>query len=131
MARKKLTGKTCRIPPAAIPLLKDLRAKMERTSHIGGLKLNPEVRLSDGIVIQFGLLLANLTMTPGHSLIDRKALVHQINREIIQHMAELERCDDDTRCAKIEMLIAGASEFSGYDTSAPLRAATPEGGKPS
>ena len=108
-------------------MLKDLRAKMERTSHIGGLKLNPEVRLSDGVVISWGLALANLTMNPALSLIDRKALVQQINHEVVQHLAEFEGCDDDTRRAKIEMLIAGASEFSGYDTSAPLRAVPPEG----
>ena len=128
--RRIKTGKTVRIPESALPMLKDLRAKMEQTSHIGGLKLNTEVRLTDGVVIAFGLALANLTMNPALSLIDRKALVEQINL-VIQHRAELEGCDDDTRHAKIEMLIAGASEFSGYDTSAPLRAATPEGGKPS
>ena len=108
-------------------MLKDLRAKMEQTSHIGRLKLNPEVRLSDGVVIGFGLVLANLTMTPDLSLINRKTLVDQINHEVIQHLAELGDCDDDTRRAKIELLIAGASEFSGYDTSAPLRAAPTEG----
>ena len=124
-------GKHVRLPESAIPMLKDLRTKMEKTSHIGGLRLSPEARVSDGVVVAFGLALANLTMTPGHSLIDRKALVQQINREIIEHMAELESCDDDTRCAKIEMLIAGASEFSGYDATAPIRAAKPEGALPS
>ena len=128
--RRIKTGKTVRIPESALPMLKDLRAKMEQTSHIGGLKLNTEVRLTDGVVIAWGLALANLTMNPALSLIDRKALVEQINHEVIQHLAELES-DDDTRRAKIEMLIAGASEFSGYDTSAPLRAVPPEGDKPS
>ena len=125
--RRIKTGKTVRIPESAIPMLKELRAKMEQTSHIGGLKLNTEVRLSDGVVIGWGLALACLTMNPELSLIDRKALVEQINHEVIQHLAELEGCDDDTRRAKIEMLIAGASEFSGFDTSAPLRAVPPEG----
>ena len=125
--RRIKTGKTVRIPESALPMLKDLRAKMEQTSHIGGLKLNTEVRLTDGVVIAWGLALANLTMNPALSLIDRKALVEQINHEVIQHLAELESDDDDTRRAKIEMLIAGASEFSGYDTSAPLRAVPPEG----
>ena len=129
--RRIKTGKTVRIPESAIPMLKELRAKMEQTSHIGGLKLNPEVRLSDGVVISWGLALACLTMNPELSLIDRKALVKLINHEVIEHLAELGDCDDYTRCAKIEMLIAGASEFSGYDTSAPLRAAKTEGSKPS
>ena len=123
--RRIKTGKTVRIPESALPMLKDLRAKMEQTSHIGGLKLNTEVRLTDGVVIAWGLALANLTMNPALSLIDRKALVEQINQGD-SALAELES-DDDTRRAKIEMLIAGASEFSGYDTSAPLRAVPPEG----
>ena len=129
--RRIKTGKTVRIPESSIPVLKELRAKMEQTSHIGRLKLNPEVRLSDGVVIAFGLVLANLTMTPDLSLINRKALVEQINHEVIQHLAEFGGDDDDTRRAKIEMLIAAASEFSGYDASAPLRAAPPEGDNPS
>ena len=125
------TGKTVRIPESALPMLKDLRTKMEQTTTVGGLKLNLEVRLSDGIVIAWGLALANLTMNPNLSLIDRKALVQRINHEVVQHLAELGDCDDETRRAKIELFIAGASEFSGYDTSAPLRAVPPEGGKPS
>ena len=37
---------------------------MEHVSHIGGLKLNPYVTLSDGVVVAFGLFLANLAMSP-------------------------------------------------------------------
>ena len=129
--RRIKTGKTVRIPESAIPMLKELRAKMEKTSHIGTLKLNQEARLSDGVVIGFGLVLANLTMTPDLSLINRKTLVDQINHEVIQHLAEFGGDDDDTRRAKIELIIAAASEFSGYDASAPLRAAPSEGETPS
>ena len=129
--RRIKTGKTVRIPESALPMLKELRAKMEKTSHIGGLKLNAEVRLTDGVVLGWGLALANLTMNPEFSLVNRKALVKQINQAVIEHLAELGDCDDDTRRAKIEMLIAGASEFSGYDTTAPLRATKTEGGLPS
>ena len=129
--RRIKTGKTVRIPESSIPVLKELRAKMEKTSHIGTLKLNQEARLSDGVVIGFGLVLANLTMTQDLSLINRKTLVEQINHEVIQHLAELGDCDDDTRRAKIEMLIAGASEFSAYHPDSPLMAAASQGGTPS
>ena len=107
-------------------------ARRWRKRRISGtLKLNQEARLSDGVVIGFGLVLANLTMTQDLSLINRKTLVEQINHEVIQHLAELGDCDDDTRRAKIEMLIAGASEFSAYHPDSPLMAAASQGGTPS
>ena len=57
MKRIKM-GKTVRIPDSAVLMMKDLRSKMEKTSSIGGLKLIPEFRLSDGVVIAFALAVA-------------------------------------------------------------------------
>ena len=103
-------------------MLRDLRAAMERTTTVAGLRINPVVKLSDGLVIAWGLALANMTMNPKCALIDRTKFLENLDRELVQRLAELGDCTDDERRARLEMLVAGASKFSAYDPSSPLRA---------
>ena len=103
-------------------MLRDLRAAMERTTTVAGLRINPVVKLSDGLVIAWGLALANMTMNPKCALIDRTKFLENLDRELVQRLAEFGDCTDDERRARLEMLVAGASEFSAYDPSSPLRA---------
>ena len=48
MARIK-RGKNVRLPENALPMLEELREKMGRTSHIGGMVVNPALKLGDGL----------------------------------------------------------------------------------
>ena len=121
--RKRDPGKTIRLSEQALPMLADLREKMESTTHIGGMKLNPIVKLTDALVLAWSLALANMVMTPQISVIDRKEFTQNLNREIVQRRVELENCTDDERLAKLDLIVASHSEFSGYDPSSPLRAA--------
>ena len=56
--RQKKTGKTVRIPESSIPLLKDLRAKMEQTISVCGVRVVAVTRPSDGVVLACALSLA-------------------------------------------------------------------------
>ena len=104
---------------------------MANTSHIGGLRLNHIVKLGDGVVISWALALANMAMNPKCSLIEREAFLENLDRELVKRFAELKEASPDERHAMLELLVAGNSEFSAYDPSAPLRATQPAGGEPS
>ena len=123
----KKPGGTVRLAEFALTMVKDLRAMMEHTTHIGGLQLNPIVKLTDGIVVAWALTLANMTMNPKCALINREEFLENLDREFVKHFAELNEATPDERRARFEMLVAANSEFSAYDPSAPLRATTPEG----
>ena len=126
MARK-LTGKSVRIPQGAFAALESLRGKMARATHIGGLRLAPFGRLSDGAVIGFGLALADYVMNPRLSVIDREDFAAKFDKELAPYLAGLAHCTDDERLARIKLCVAAASQVSGYDADEPLRATPPEG----
>ena len=56
-------------------MLRDLRAAMERTTTVAGLRINPVVKLSDGLVMDGGRLTENhsdhpiLAASPGKTAI--------------------------------------------------------------
>ena len=91
------------------------------------MKINPVVKLNDGIVISWALALANMVMNPKCALIDREVFLETLDRELVNHFAALNVANQEERRAMLEMLAAACSEFSAFDTSAPLRAQKPEG----
>ena len=109
-------------------MLNDLRAKMERTTHVGGMLLNPAVKLTDGLVIGWGLALANFVMNPKFSVIDQEDFADKLFGHLEPYMTE---ATGDEKRARINLCVAAASQVSGYDAEGPLRASSPEGGKPS
>ena len=58
-------GKNIRIPEAVIPMLEDLRDKMKRTTHVGGMVINPILKLGDGVVVGWALAMTNYIMNHG------------------------------------------------------------------
>ena len=128
---KPKSGGTVRLSDTALAMVRDLRKAMEQATHFNGLRINPIVKLTDGLVVAWGLSLGIMTMNPRCALIDRHKFLETLDRELVLRREELADCTDDERRAKLEMIVAGCSEFSGYDTSAPLRAAGTPVGKPS
>ena len=124
-------GKNIRLPESALPMLEELRDKMKRTTHIGGMLINPIVKLGDGVVVGWALAMTNFLMDPKFSVINREDFADKFDKVLAPHLADLASCTDDERLARLKLLVATTSVFSGYSADDPLRAATPEGGKPS
>lgn len=118
-------GKAVRLHETSLPMLEALREKMGRTTHVNGMLVNPEIKLGDGLVIGWALALANYLMNPAFSVINRTDFAEKLDAQLA--LADLENCTPDQRRARIGLLIAKASESSGYNTSETLRAAKPEG----
>ena len=119
--------KHIRLPGSVLPMLHDMREKMRKTTHIGGLLLNPAVKLTDGLVLGWALALANYVMNPAFSIIDRNDFAEKLLVQIDPYMTG----STDEKLARINLCVAASSQLSGYDAEGPLRATTPEGGKPS
>ena len=125
------SGKNIRVPEQAISMMADLRDVMHRTSHIGGLMIHPAAKLTDGTVVGFALAMTLMLMRPEMALVDRTKLAALVDRELVARLDDLAKRTPDERRALIDLILAGCSEFSGYNPDSPLRAAPPEGGKPS
>ena len=121
-------GKNIRLPESALPMLEDLRDKMKRTTHIGGMLINPIVKLGDGVVIAWALAMTNFIMNPKFSVIERDDFADKLFAHLDPYMTE---ATADEKRARINLCVAAASQFSGYDAGDPLRASAPEGSKPS
>ena len=125
-------GKTIRVPDSALQGIRELREKMEHVSHIGGLKLNPYVTLSDGVVVAWGLLLANMAMNPKHAIIDRKAMQEKLFNDVVRRIPEFVKRSEEEQRALFDLMFASHCEFSAYNPDSPIKAAQPEGsGQPS
>ena len=112
-------------------MLQELREKMESTTHIGGLKLNPILKLTDALVLSFSLALANTAMNPRLIVADREKLIQNLDKHVSERLAALDAASPEQRRAMLELLVAGSADVSPFDTTAPLRAAKTEGSKPS
>ena len=120
MSRKQ-KGKNIRVPEQVIPLLAALRAKMKRTTTVGGMMVNPAVNLGDGLVVGWSLALADYLMNPNFAVIHRHDFAAKLDVQLA--LVDLENCSPDQRRARIGLLVAAASESAGYNTSETLRAA--------
>lgn len=123
----KNKGKTIRVPDSALQGIGELRGKMQSISHIGGLKLNPYVALSDGVVVAFGMALANLAMSPRHAIINRKAMQEKLFNDVIRRIPEFVKRSEEEQRALFGLMFSGHCEFSAYDNDGPIKAAAPEG----
>ena len=121
-------GKNIRVPEQSIAMMADLRDVMLRTSHVGGLQLNTAAKLTDGTVVGFALGMTLLLMRPNMALVDRTKLAALVDRELVARLDDIAKRTPDERLALVDLIIAGAAEFSGYSADGPLRASTPEGG---
>ena len=128
---KPKSGRTVRLPESALAVLEELRDKMKRTTHIGGMLVNPIVKLGDGVVLSWALAMTNYLMNPRFSVIDREEFADKFDKQLEPHLAELANCTPEERKARIGLLVAAASEGGGYNTSETLRAAGTGPGKPS
>ena len=118
-------GKNIRIPEAVIPMLEDLRDKMKRTTHVGGMVINPILKLGDGVVVGWALAMTNYIMNPRFSVIDREDFADKLLVQLDPYMTG---STHDEKLARINLCVAAASQVSGYNADEPLRATTPEGG---
>ena len=125
------SGKNIRVPEQAISMMADLRDVMQRTSHLGGLKLSKVAKLTDGTVVGFALAMTLMLMRPEMALVDRTKLAALVDRELVARLDDLAKRTPDERHALVDLIIAGCSEFSAYNPASPLRATPPEGGLPS
>ena len=129
-APKKNTH-SVRLPENIFPEIEALRASMERATDFGGLRLNPDAVLRDSVVLGFAVGIANLAMSGRCAIVDREKFLETLDREVVRRMPEFAERTEDERRATLGLIFAGCSEFSSYDTAAPLRAVPPEGGQPS
>ena len=117
-------GKNIRLPESALPMLEELRDKMKRTTHIGGMIINPIVKLGDGVVVGWALAMTNFVMNPRFSVIDRDDFADKLFAQLDPYMTE---ATSDEKKARINLCVAAASQVSGYAAGDPLRGTTPEG----
>ena len=122
MARIK--DKHIRLPGSVLPMLEALRDKLKRTTHIGGMIINPLVKLGHGVVLGWALAMTNYVMNPAFSIIDRNDFAEKLLVQIDPYMTG----STDEKLARINLCVAAASQVSGYNADEPLRATTPEGG---
>ena len=105
--------------------ISSLRTKMRSTGTFGGLTINHEARLTDGVVVDFALAIANLTLSENVMLVDRRKFLGKVNEAVNRHIETLAKMEPDEREALIEMIIGAQATVSPIDASAPLRAAPP------
>ena len=129
--RGKDKGKTIRVPESGLQGIWELREKMEGVSHIGGLRLNPYVTLSDGVVIAWALALANLAMNPNCAIIDRKAMQEKLFNDVVRRIPEFVKRSEEEQRALFSLLFSSHCEFSAYDSDSPIKAAATGTGQPS
>ena len=123
-------GKNVRVPEIAIPMINVLRASMQRTAQIGGLRINQAITLGDGMVIAFALTMTELLLNPKFVLIDREEFLDTFDREIIRRLPEFGERTEAERRALLNLLMASCCEFTAYDPDADLRAAAAGAGRP-
>ncbi len=128
---KKQKTHSVRLPESIFPRVQDLRELMEKTTHVGRLKLNPEVELRDSVVLSFAVALATMAMSGHCAIIHREKFLGDLDREVVRHLADFANRTEDERRAMLDLLFAGSCEFSAYDTSSPIRAAGTPAGEPS
>ena len=131
MKRIKAPGKTVRLPLAAAPMLKTLRASMEQTTTVAGVRVQPMARLSDAAVLGWALALACAVSNPRLIVIDREVFLKRLDDAVVERLGALGEASPEQRRAMLELLVAGSADVSPFDTTAPLRAAKTEGSKPS
>ena len=129
MARIK--DKHIRLPGSAAPLLEELREKMKRTTTVGGMIVNPAVKLTDGLVLSWALAISNYLMNPKFSLIDREEFTEKFFKVLAPHLATMADCTEDEQQARISLCVVAASQVGGYNTSEALTSEPPEGETPS
>ena len=112
-------------------MINDLRESMEQATSVGGVKIKPVARLSDATVVGWALALAGAVMNPRLLIIDREKFLKRLEKNIAERLEAYEAAPPEQQRAMLELLVAGSAEVSPFDTSAPLRAAPTEGGKPS
>lgn len=123
-------GKNVRVPEIAIPMINVLRASMQRTAHIGGLRINQAITLGDGMVIAFALTMTELLLNPKFALIDRQQFLDTFDREIIRRLPEFGKRTEAERRALLDLLLSSCCEFTAYDPDTVIKAA-PVTGRPS
>ena len=131
MKRIKAPGKTVRLPPSAAPMLKELRAEMEKTTSICGVRVESVTRLSDGVVLAWALALACTVSKPRLLVIDREVFLKRLEKTLAERLEAYEAATPEQKRAQLELLVAASADVSPYDTTAPLRAVPPEGEIPS
>ena len=128
---KKQKTHSVRLPENIFPRIQELRQLMEKTAHVGRLKLNPEVELRDSVVLSFAVALASMAMSGHSAIIDRGKFLRDLDREVVRRMPEFAKRSEDERRAMLDLLFAGSCEFSAYNLDSPIKAAATGTGQPS
>ena len=110
-------GKNVRLPEDALPILEELREKMGSMTHVGGMVVNPPIKLGDGVVIQWALAMTNHLVNPQFSVINRQEFADKFESALAPMLTSLALIDDDERRTAIALLVSAASELGGYNRS--------------
>ena len=128
MKRIKAKGKTVRLHPSAEPMLKELRAEMEKTISVCGVRVaSGQPRPSDSTVLGWALSLACAVSNPRLIVADREKFLKRLGENLAARREALDAAPPEQQKAMLEILVAGSCDVSPYDTTAPLRAVPPEG----
>ena len=108
-------------------MLEELREKMKRTTSIGGMLVNPVVKLTDGLVLSWALAMSTHLMDPRFSVIDREEFTEKFFKALAPHLATMADCTEDEQQARISLCVVAASQVGGYNTSEALKSEEPQG----
>ena len=103
-------------------LIANLREVM-RHVRIPGFVRNPEAKISDSVVIDFALIVADQTMSPDSLLISRSRFLDKLEELVNEQMQVLKAMTPEQKRGYLELLVASQAKISAYDLDAPLRAA--------
>ena len=123
MPTKPPRTKQVRVRLQHYDLIAELRRKMSQMTLADNLALNPEANLTDGMILDVALLIANAAVNPRLVLIDREKFGAALEREINEKIKLFTQLDPDQRSALLDMLIATHAVISPYKLDSPLRAA--------
>ena len=103
-------------------LIERLREVM-RNIQLPGFVRNPEAKISDSVVIDFALVVADLTMGPDSLLISKSSFLEELEKLLNEQLEVLKAMSAEQRRGYLELLVASQAKIGSYDPDAPLRAA--------
>ncbi len=116
-------AKQMRVRLNRLDLIPVLRDKMNRMVFPGTTTLNPDAHLTDSTVIDFALVMADVTLSEHLMLIDKRKFLDGVNAELNRHIKTLANMQEDERASFVEYIVTSQANV------APFGGMPPAGGR--
>ena len=118
-------AKQMRVRLNRLDLIPVLRDKMNRMVFPGTTtsRLNPDAHLTDSTVIDFALVMADVTLSEHLMLIDKRKFLDGVNADLNRHIKTLASIQEDERASFVEYIITSQANV------APAGGMPPAGGR--